>query len=92
MKIIEHYSPPSADALARLKTDLGFTSQQMAELVGLAQGGQWRKYTGGGAPRILGVHMHFYLAALLVLSESELTRVLDTMRAHGADVTAGELK
>lgn len=42
MKIIEQYSPPSADALARLKIDLGYTSQQMAELVGLAQGGQWR--------------------------------------------------
>lgn len=91
MKIIEQYSPPSADALARLKIDLGYTSQQMAELAGLAQGGQWRKYTGGTAPRTLGVHMHFYLAALLALSEAELERVLDTMRAQGAMVTVGDI-
>jgi len=91
MKIIEQYSPPSADALARLKIDLGYTSQQMAELAGLAQGGQWRKYTGGGAPRTLGVHMHFYMAALLTLSDAELSRVLDTMLTHGADVTTAEL-
>lgn len=91
MKIIEQYNPPSADALARLKIDLGYTSQQMAELVGLAQGGQWRKYTGGAAPRTLGVHMHFYMAALLALSDSELARVLDTMRAHGASVSVGEV-
>ncbi|WP_434695474.1 hypothetical protein J3P89_20125 [Pseudomonas sp. Z1-14] len=41
MKTIEQYSPPSADALARLKINLGYTSQQMAELVGLAQGSGW---------------------------------------------------
>lgn len=92
MKIIEQYNPPSADALARLKIDLGYTSQQMAELVGLAQGGQWRKYTGGAAPRTLGVHMHFYMAALLALSEAELGRVIDSMRAHGAAVKVGELE
>ncbi|WP_434569320.1 hypothetical protein [Pseudomonas sp. Z3-8] len=49
MKTIEQYSPPSADALARLKINLGYTRQQMAELVGLAQGGQWGKYTGGAS-------------------------------------------
>ncbi|WP_458129589.1 hypothetical protein [Pseudomonas sp. Z2-11] len=49
MKTIEQYSSPSADALARLKINLGYTSQQMAELVGLAQGGQWGKYTGGAS-------------------------------------------
>ncbi|WP_434699898.1 hypothetical protein [Pseudomonas sp. D1-1] len=49
MKTIERYSPPSADALARLKINLGYTSQQTAELVGLAQGGQWGKYTGGAS-------------------------------------------
>jgi len=92
MKIIEQYIPPSADALARLKAALGYTSQQMADLVGLAQGGQWRKYTGGAEPRTLGVHMHFYLAALLSLTEAELARVLDTMREQGAVVMAGELK
>ena len=59
MKNIEAYTPPSAVALARLKQSLGYTSQQMADITGLAQGGQWRKYTGGGTPRTMGMHMHF---------------------------------
>jgi hypothetical protein len=41
MKTIEQYSPPSADALAPLKINLGYTRQQMAELVGLVQGSGW---------------------------------------------------
>ncbi|WP_434653165.1 hypothetical protein J3P96_19850 [Pseudomonas sp. R3-56] len=49
MKTIEQYSPRSADPLARLKINLGYTRQQMAELVGLAQSGQWGKYTGGAS-------------------------------------------
>lgn len=91
MKRIEHYRPPTADDLARLKSDLAFTSAQMADLTGLAQGGQWRKYTGGVQPREMGLQMHFYLAALLTLDDAELARVVDTMRAQGADVTLGPL-
>ena len=90
MKRIEHYSPPSAESLARLKKELGYTSQQMADLAGLAQGGQWRKYTGGSEPRTLGQHMHFYMAALLTLSDDELDRVYAKMRDHGADLEAGD--
>jgi hypothetical protein len=91
MKRIQHYTPPSADALAHLKTELGFTSPQMADLTGLAQGAQWRKYTGGVKPRELGLHMHFYMAALLTLSDAELARVVATMRAQGAGVEVGPL-
>jgi len=91
MKRIAHYTPPSAEALAHLKHELGFTSPQMADLTGLAPGAQWRKYTGGVAPRALGLHMHFYLAALLTLSEAELARVVATMRAQGAAVEEGPL-
>lgn len=91
MKRIEHYTPPSAAALARLKETLGFTSPQMADLAGLAQGAQWRKYTGGAEPRALSQHMHFYMAALLTLSDAELARVFATMRGHGAAVEVGPL-
>ncbi|MCY1463664.1 hypothetical protein D9M71_815920 [compost metagenome] len=52
----------------------------MADLTGLAQGAQWRKYTGGAEPHALGLHMHFYMAALLTLSDAELARVAATMR------------
>lgn len=91
MKRIKHYDPPSAGDLARLKDDLKFTSPQMADLAGLAQGAQWRKYTGGAEPRELGMQMHFYMAALLALSEGELDRIADLMRSHGADVELGPL-
>lgn len=91
MKRIAHYTPPPAEALAHLKAELGFTSAQMADLTGLAQGAQWRKYTGGADPRELGLHMHFYMAALLTLSEAELARVVSTMRAQGAAVEVGPL-
>ncbi|MDN4515450.1 XRE family transcriptional regulator [Pseudomonas sp. 2,4-D] len=84
MKIISQYTPPTAQDLARLKDDLNTTSQAMAELCGLAQGQQWRKYTGGSTPRVMGMHMHFYMAAMLTLSDDELAKVLATMREHGA--------
>ncbi|MNC10160.1 hypothetical protein PS726_04694 [Pseudomonas fluorescens] len=77
---IAHYAPPTTEALARLKDALHFTSKQMADLTGLAQGAQWRKYTGGAEPHALGLHMHFYMAALLTLSDAELARVAATMR------------
>ncbi|MNW15446.1 hypothetical protein D3C71_2139480 [compost metagenome] len=35
--------------------------------------------------------MHFYMAALLTLSEDELSRVVATMRTQGADVELGPL-
>lgn len=91
MKRIQLYRPPNSDDLCRLKNELGFTSPQMADLAGLAQGAQWRKYTGGSEPRELGQHMHFYMAALLTLSDTELDRVLTTMREQGACVEVGPL-
>ncbi|MFP3852337.1 XRE family transcriptional regulator [Pseudomonas sp. W5-01] len=91
MKRIQQYDPPSTGDLAHLKDELNFTSTQMADLAGLAQGTQWRKYTGGVAARELSLHMHFYMAALLTLSDEELSRIVDCMRAHGAEVELGPL-
>ncbi|MFD2407243.1 XRE family transcriptional regulator [Azorhizophilus paspali] len=83
MKCIDHYAPPTPADLSRLKDQLGFTSEQMARLAGLAQGGQWRKYTGTQTPRVMGQHMHFYMAALLTLPPDQLERVFDCMREQG---------
>ncbi|MGG3793880.1 hypothetical protein ABEU86_06265 [Pseudomonas paraversuta] len=79
MKRIEHYTPPPASALARLKDDLGFTSAQMADLAELIQGAQWRKYTGSGEPR------------LLTLNDDELALVVAAMCEQGATVEIGLL-
>lgn len=86
MKRIQKYGPPSAGDLARLKRELNFTSPQMADLAGLAQGAQWRKYTGGATPRELGMQMHFYMAAMLALTHDELVKVIELMRSQGAEV------
>lgn len=90
MNIIQQYQPPTAEQLAQLKERLHATSQTMADLCGLAQGQQWRKYTGGSTPRVMGLHMHFYMAALLSLDETSLAKVMATMREHGAQLQVGE--
>lgn len=80
------YTPPKAEDLQRLKEELGRTGEQMAELFGVAGGQQWRKYTGGAEPRELSPHILFFAAARLTLSDDELARVLEKMRAIGARI------
>lgn len=80
------YSPPSTLDLQRLKNELGLTGEQMAELFGLAGGQQWRKYTGGAAPREMSMPMLFLAAARIELDGAAIERVLNRMRAMGADV------
>lgn len=78
------YTPPTAADLRRLKEQLGKTSEQMSELFALAGGQQWRKYTGGESPRVMGEDRLFYAAARLVLTEEELQRVHAKMKEIGA--------
>ena len=80
------YAPPTTADLAALKHTLGYTGEQMADLAAVAGGQQWRKYTGGVAPRTLGVHMAFFMAARLVLTGQELHKVTEKMRAIGCEV------
>lgn len=80
------YSPPSAADLRKLKDSLGKTSEEMAALFVLAGGQQWRKYTGGESPRVMGEDRLFYAAARLALTDEELQRVYDKMREIGADI------
>lgn len=86
MKRIEQYRPPEPADLLALKSELQATSAEMARLAGLTQGSQWRKYTGSADPRALGMHMHFYMAAILTLNDSDIERITATMQAHGAQV------
>jgi hypothetical protein len=78
------YTPPTTADLANLKQELQFTGKQLAELFGLAGDHQWRKYTGGNAPRPMGPQMLFFAAARLELDEETLERVLKRMRDIGA--------
>ncbi|TNV15155.1 XRE family transcriptional regulator [Buttiauxella sp. B2] len=84
MRLIDNYTPPTADDLNRLKETLGYTGNQMADLAGVASNSQWRKYTGGESPRAMSPHILFYMAAQQVLSKNELDRVLDKMKEIGA--------
>jgi len=80
------YTPPSADDLQRLKTQLGFSGAQMAELASVASGAQWRKYTNGNAPRNINLHMLFFIAARLELSQEALNAVCKRMQLLGAQL------
>lgn len=86
MRIINEYTSPTPADLERLKSDLGFTGTQMADLAGVASNSQWRKYTGGALPRAMSPHILFFIAAQLTLSNLELQRVLDKMRELGAEI------
>lgn len=79
-----NYTAPTPDDLRAMKEALGLSGTQMAELFGLAGNNQWRKYTGGQAPREMGVHMLFFACARLTLPPELLAAVCDRMRAAGA--------
>ncbi|MBN5183896.1 XRE family transcriptional regulator [Serratia marcescens] len=86
MRLINEYTPPTPDDLENLKTELGYTGTQMADLAGVASNSQWRKYTGGAEPRAMSPHILFFVAAQLALSERDLSKVLDKMREIGAKI------
>ncbi|WP_261522977.1 XRE family transcriptional regulator [Burkholderia multivorans] len=80
------YTPPGTRDLATLKHELNMTGKQMADLFWLAGDHQWRKYTGGHAPREMSPHMAFVAAAQLCLSKEEFSRVLAKMEEFGARI------
>ncbi len=84
MRLINEYTSPTPEDLELLKSDLGFTGTQMADLAGVASNSQWRKYTGGAEPRAMSPHILFFIAAQLVLSEGELNNILEKMHEIGA--------
>lgn len=87
MRLINEYTSPTPEDLELLKSDLGFTGTQMADLAGVASNSQWRKYTGGAEPRAMSPHILFFIAAQLVLSEGELNNILEKMHEIGARIS-----
>lgn len=86
MKLISEYTPPTTEDLEQLKTALGYTGKQMANLACVASNSQWRKYTGGVEPRAMSPHILFFMSAQLVLSKIELDCILTKMVDIGADI------
>lgn len=86
MKTVKYYEPPSAADMAALKDKLGLTGNQMARLAGVADGNQWRKYTGGVAPRRASLQMLFFIAAQLEFDELQLENVYSRMREIGCEL------
>ncbi|QNO00919.1 XRE family transcriptional regulator [Serratia phage vB_SspM_BZS1] len=86
MRLINEYIPPTPEDLEQLKTELGYTGTQMADLAGVASNSQWRKYTGGAEPRAMSPHILFFVAAQLALSDRDLSKVLDKMKEIGAEI------
>ncbi|EAN1794649.1 helix-turn-helix transcriptional regulator [Salmonella enterica] len=84
MRLINHYSPPTAENLQSLKDSLGYSGAQMADLAGVSSNSQWRKYTGKTSQRDMSLHILFYIAAQLALTEDELLRVMKKMQDIGA--------
>lgn len=86
MRLIKEYSPPSTDDLIRLKDELGYTGNQMADLAGVASNSQWRKYTGGESPRDMSPHILFFMAAQLALPTDDLMKIIKKMQEIGAEI------
>jgi len=86
MRLINDYTPPAPGDLEKLKTELNYTGNQMADLAGVSSNSQWRKYTGGESLRAMSPHILFYMAAQLVLTDDEISRVLKKMQDIGAEM------
>ncbi|AWC81159.1 MULTISPECIES: transcriptional regulator [Serratia] len=86
MRLINEYTPPTPEDLECLKSELGYTGTQMADLAGVASNSQWRKYTGGAEPRAMSPHILFFMAAQLSLSPQELDKIIDKMASIGATI------
>ncbi|WP_368041003.1 XRE family transcriptional regulator [Cupriavidus gilardii] len=61
------------------------SSAQMADLFGVSDGRQWRKYSGG--EREISMQMLFFGIARLELDEQTIARLFNRMRALGASLS-----
>jgi hypothetical protein len=78
------YEPPTLGDLRELKEQFGLTGAQMAQLFNVSNDKQWRKYTGGQAPRPIGIERAFWMAAHQVLDPEQLEAVRAYMASFGA--------
>lgn len=86
MRLINEYTPPSPNELEKLKSCLGYTGNQMAELAGVSSNSQWRKYTSGAEPRAMSSHILFFMAAQIALGDIELSIIINKMKEIGAQI------
>ncbi|MBV7482446.1 hypothetical protein [Bordetella sp. BOR01] len=84
MKTLQHYVPPSPQALRSLQDALGYSNAQMAQLAGLDDAADWSAFTAQPTPHRLGRQRLFYLAARLALEPAQWRMVLARMRTIGA--------
>ncbi|MEJ8821544.1 XRE family transcriptional regulator [Variovorax humicola] len=80
---VTDYRAPTPKDLQDLKEQFGLTAYEMARLFAV-QPEQWRKHTGGQAPREISVTRAFFMAAFQVLSDDEIERVVAYMASFGA--------
>src|SRR3546814_28774 len=84
MKTLQHYVPPSPQALRGLQDALGYSNAQMAQLAGLDDEAAWQTFTATPAVHRLGRQRVFYMAARLALEPAQWRAVLARMRTIGA--------
>jgi Pyruvate/2-oxoacid:ferredoxin oxidoreductase gamma subunit len=58
----------------------------MADLFGVSDDKQFRKYTGGKEPRKMSAQMFFFAMARLVLKQKDIEAVIERMRQEGATI------
>jgi len=81
------YAPPSPGDLRALKSNLGYTSKEMAALTCIGAT-QWRRYIGGANPKQMPFPNLFHLAATLELGPEQLKRIYDRMCSIGAKISS----
>ncbi|MCD0502411.1 hypothetical protein [Bordetella petrii] len=84
MKTLQHYVPPTPQALRNLQDSLGYSNAQMARLAGLDDAAGWAAFTLSPATHALGQQRLFFLAARLALEPAQWRIVLARMRTIGA--------
>jgi len=85
------YTPPTPADMQSLKDALGYTGEEMAELLDVSGGQQWRKYTNPSGTTQLPMRALFFIAARLTLSSEALKLVGYKMREIGAQIDPSDL-
>ena len=88
MRLIKNYTPPTPEDLEQLKTSLGLSNRDMADLADVSSSSQFRKYLSSSDPRKMSAVTLFYIASQLCLTPEQINTVLDRMTMIGADIDA----
>lgn len=80
------FRPPTVAQMKQWKEKLQFSGTQMARILGLKSARRWRDYADENKPQGIPPANLFMAAALVTLPQSEIERVLHTMREVGATI------